>query len=667
MKNWKFTFWLLFLFAFNASYAQLSILSPVNNQVMQRDAAGFANIPITAYSYLPYSNIKAVLTPIEGNLHSGREMNATPDQIAQGFLSFTFQAESGWYQLKLIGTTEEGFTDSTVIARVGVGEVFMVAGNSNAMGLPGLGAKDASSNVISFNKTNKILNRENITVAPNQPLPAPTFEVLRKENFVFPNGETSWYWGELGDRLSARWNCPVLFFNTAWAAANSENYRDAATGKDAYNLYVGKFWPNRQPYSNIVNTLKYLTASTGVRAVLFSHGENDAQLGFNETNYFNHIRTLIANSRIDAGYNASWVLARNSVSNLLPNPYLPVLNAQNRLTEIAGFNAFKGPYLDTIQIPRPVSGHFESLPGGVAGLTLAAEAWNRSLADSLVEKLAPILPKYSIHTGVVPALAFPGAAFTIPYFMDGNAVPNQNIQAELLDNAGNFVDTLATNNANPIQISLPRELGNGYYRIRLTGTSPTLPGSVSDSFYVDKSYSQVDFVNKLSVRPAGTAIYVSWLLAVDPQLRQVILQKTRDGITYSDLQTSDVSPNQSQVFGYRDIDPNSEANFYRLKLSYQNGSEAFSRVITYFRNGGPPDFTIFPNPVNGSEFYLKATGNKADYALFDMAGREHPIRFSDREVIGLITIKPIHTLPAGSYILKVTSESGVVSRRVLVK
>lgn len=634
---------------------------------MQRDPAGFAHIPVTAYTYFPYANIKAILTPTEGNIYPGNEINISQDQVAQGFLHFNFQAESGWYQLKLIGETEAGLVDSTIVPRIGVGEVFMVAGNSNAMGLPGLGAKDASQNVISFNRINKVLNTENITVAPDQPTPAPAFDVLLKDNFVFPTGETSWYWGELGDMLATRWNCPVLFFNAAWAAANSENYRDAATGKDAYNLYVGKFWPNRQPYSNIVNTLKYLTALTGVRAVLWSHGENDAQLGFTETNYFNHIQTLIRNSRIDAGYNVPWVLARNSVSNLLPNPYLPVLNAQNRLTEIVSFNVFKGPYLDTVQIPRPFSGHFESLPGGIAGLTHAAEAWNRSLADSLVQQLAPVLPKYSIHTGVVPSIAFPGAAFTVAYAFDENVAPNQTIQAELLDNAGNFIDTLVKDNSNPAAVKLPVNLQNGYYRIRLTGTGPTLPGSVSDSFYVDKSYQKVDFVNKLSVRPVGSELYISWLLAPDPQLGKLVLQKTTDGIHYSDLQTYEAASNQSQVFGYRDIDQSSEANFYRLKMLHQNGTEAFSRVVTYFRNGGPPDFTVFPNPVSGREFYLKTDENAGTYSLFDLAGKEHPIHSSDREVIGLITVKPVYKLPAGIYILKVTSANGIDSRRVLVK
>jgi hypothetical protein len=666
MRYRKFTFLILLVLTFHISYAQIGIFSPVNNQVMQRDSMGLANIPVTAYSYFPYSSIKVSLIPIEGNAHSIKELTLPADQINQGFLSFTFPAESGWYRLTITAETAFGIVDSAVVTRVGVGEVFLVTGNSNAMGLPGLGAKDASSNVISFNKINKVLNNENITVAPDQPMPAATFDILKKDHYVFPNGETAWYWGELGIMLSERWNCPVLFFNAAWAAANSENYRDAASGKDAYNLYVGKFWPNRQPYSNVVNTMKYLTSATGLRAVLWSHGENDAQLGFKENDYFNSIRTLIQNSRRDAGYQIPWVLARNSVSNLLPSPYLPVLEAQNRLTEIHGFNTFKGPYLDTVQLPRPVSGHFESLPGGVPGLTLAATAWNRSLSDSLVARLIPVQPKYAIHTGVVPAAAYPGAVFTLPYRISGD-VGNVVLRAELLDQAGDFVDTLKTGGGNPIQGRLPADLATGYYRIRLTATSPTLPGSVSDSFYVDRNYSRIDFINNISARPVRNAIYVSWLVAVDPQLSEMTLQKTTDGINYTDLATFNALQEQSQVFGYEDLDSESSAIFYRLKMRRSDGSELFTRVVTYFRDGGPADFTVFPNPVNNGQFYVRSSNAKLiSCELSDMAGRQHSIHFSDREVVGLITIKPVQRLSAGIYILKITTENANVSRRVLV-
>lgn len=651
--------------------AQLVMTSPVSNQVMQRNALGTASISLTAYAHCPYIRIDAVLIPIEGNTNAGQEQQFDSKQLTQGFLHATFSARTGWYRLKLTGTTVSGITDSVVIDRVGVGEVFLVAGNSNAMGLPGLGAKDASSNVVSFNALNKSLNNENITVAPDGPMPAPRFDPLKNGSSIFPNGETSWYWGELGDLLFQRWKTPVLFFNTAWAAANAENYRDAASGKDAYNRYVGKYWPNRQPYSNIVNTMRYLTSLTGIRAVLWSHGENDAQLGFNETQYFDGIRTLIQNSRRDSGYNIPWYIARNSASNQQKDPYLPVLNAQNRLIALPGFNAFQGPNLDTIQIPRPVSAHFENVPGGIQGLTLAAAAWNRSLADTAIVKTVPLQPAYALHTGVTPARVYPGAAFDLPLTVAGNTPAAMQIVAELLDAQGQYVANAGTGSGNPLKIQIPAALADGQYHIRLTGLNPLLPGSVSQPIYVEHSLRMIDYVNTIGVRNGGNVMHISWAVAPVPGLASMIVQKTTDGRQYTDLETVPAQHTGAPgVFGFTDNNPGSGTVFYRIKMVYTNGTIANSNIVTLFREGAPSPWTVFPNPVTQQQFYVIPSGMptaKTDITcrLFDAAGREHPIQTSAREAVGLLSVRPLYQLPAGKYILQVTSDGQSMTQSVV--
>jgi hypothetical protein len=646
--------------------AQLIITTPANNQVMQRNSAGKATVFVTAYAHYPYSTIKASLTPIESNAGPILEHQFETDQLTQGFLQTTFTASTGWYRLKLTGTAN-GVTDSAIVDRVGVGEVFIITGNSNAMGLPGLGAKSASSNVVSFNALNKSLNNENITVAPNGPMPPPAFEVLQAGNNIFPNGETSWYWGELGDMLFQKWKTPVLFFNTAWAAANAENYRDAASGKDAFNLYVGKFWPNRQPYSNIVNTMRYMTALTGVRAVLWSHGENDAQLGFKENDYFNGVKTLIDSSRKSSGHNIPWYIARNSASNTLKDPYLPVLNAQNRLIALSGFNAFQGPYLDTIQIPRPVSGHFENVSGGIQGLTLAARAWNRSLSDTAIAKTNALQPAYALHTGVTPAQAYPGASFDLPFKIGGNAPAALQISAELLNAQGQYVATVGHGSGSPVRVQLPDDLSDGQYHLRLTGLNPVMPGSVSQPFYVERSSHTIEYVNTISARGVGTAMHITWALAPTPGLANMVVQKTSDGLHYDDLETFNVPiANESGVFGYTDNQPGNGTIFYRIKMVYSNGTTAYSTIVTVFRDGAPAAWTIFPNPVTQQQFFIMpASEIDVQCRLFDAAGREHPIYISAREAVGLLSVRPHYPLPAGKYILQMRTEQQTQTKSIV--
>ncbi|MCE7067494.1 sialate O-acetylesterase [Dyadobacter sp. CY326] len=660
---------LLLMLACSAN-AQITLTTPTTNQIVQRDTAGSAQIAITGYAFQPYASIEGRLTPIEGNVHKVKTWTFDEEQIRQGFLTALIKAETGWYRLEISAIKRNGGIDSVSVARLGVGEVFLVAGNSNAMGLPGLGAKSASDQVISMNAVNKALNADNITVAPNAPMPKPSFDVLSKDNFIFPSGETAWYWGELGDMLSKRLKTPILFFNAAWAAANSESYRDAASGKDAFNPYVGKSWPNRQPYSNIVNTIRHMNSWLGIRAVLWSHGENDAQLKFTEQGYFTNIQTLITNARADAGYNVPWIIAKNSASNIIKEPYLPIINAQNRLSSLKGFNTFPGPNLDTIQIPRPVSEHFENVSGGIQGLTLAATAWNRALTDSLFKKIIPLQPANSIHTGVTPSTAFPGASFYMGYKILGTSEEGLSLRAELFDENEKFVDTVGIGSENPLLINLPVNLADGNYSIRLAGTSPNLAGSFSTLFYVNSAYRSVQIVNSIYAVKTNQSINLNWLTSASPGMHLLILEKTTDGENYTDLEQYNVPDNgrSSGLYAYTDTQTDAKTIFYRVRMEYVDGRFSYSPIVTILEPGAVPRLITFPNPVTRQAFYIQTneTGFAPQFALFDVAGREHPIFISDREIIGLLAIRPIHSLPAGIYILRIVTETGASTQKMVV-
>lgn len=666
-QNLLLTF-LFFLSSYSCLHAQLVIKNPVNNQVLQRDQSGFAEIAVTAYAYVPYESIEAKLTPIQGNIAEIKSLSFSKSQIDQGFLTATFEARTGWYELQLTGYAANGTVDISATSRVGIGEVFLVAGNSNAMGLPDLGSKNSSDQVVSFNAINKFLNADNITVAPDEPMPAPQFAPIKAKDYIFPSGETSWYWAELGDMLNKKLNTPVMFLNAAWAAANSENYRDGALGKDAFNIYVGKFWPNRQPYTNIINTVRYLNSSLGLRAILWSHGENDAQQGVTEENYFTNIRTLITNSRQHTGKDIPWIIARNSASSTLPKPYVPIITAQNRLISLDSFNTYAGPNLDTVQMPRPQQGHFENIAGGVQGLTMAAQAWNRILTDSLLKEITPLQPNYAIHTGVTPSQVFPGASFTLPFDLTGLPVSMSSLQAELLDSAGRFVAIVGTGRQTPLKIQIPETIKTGQYRIRLTGVNPVLTGSVSDHFSISSAYTKVDFINKLTARTVENKTHLAWLIAAVPGLKQIVVQVNNDGESFSDIKTFDPdNETNSQIFSHIDENDIKTSSFYRLKLEYENGEVGYSAVYSIFREGSPANLVIFPNPVTKQYFYFRADEDikLVKCALFDARGNEHPIFVSDKEIVGLVRVEPAHPLPSGNYFLKVITESGVVGQTVL--
>src|SRR5690606_25019230 len=126
-----------------------------------------------------------------------------------GYFSGTVTCMGGWYELEVRGKTGDAVIGSSKVNRVGVGEVFLIAGQSNAQGMTGKGAFGAGDERV-------VRADYNGVVGPNEPLPYPGFEHLDEQGIISPRGKTAWAWGKVGDLLSGRLNVPVLFYNVAW-------------------------------------------------------------------------------------------------------------------------------------------------------------------------------------------------------------------------------------------------------------------------------------------------------------------------------------------------------------------------------------------------------------------------------------------------------------------
>ena len=384
----QFTFliWLISIGAF----AQINVSFPTNRIVFQRnnDNLGFVNIMGTYSQAL--DRVDARLTPIVAGQGVATDWNLVQENPKAGYFAGKILGQGGWYKLEIRGIKNGAVLKTITIEKVGIGEVFIMAGQSNAQGLPESGALPATD------------DRVNVVNAFNQDFSNAIPETL---NFVqlsqnvdiSPHGTGAWCYGELGDRLVKRLNVPVAFFNAGYLLVSVINWRESAEGLPTFNTVLdvgGPFqYPLGKPYSNLKQTLNYYATLMGVRSLLWIQGETD-----NSPNrllsdvYAANLQRLIDISRNDFDANLTWMVARTSLTYMAPsNP--EIIGGQNKVITKAGNNVFAGPATDALQVPRADAVHFKNIPPNNMGLSLLAENWDKFLDQNFFQNSRPILAK----------------------------------------------------------------------------------------------------------------------------------------------------------------------------------------------------------------------------------------------------------------------------------
>ncbi|WP_373331084.1 sialate O-acetylesterase [Salmonirosea aquatica] len=649
--------------------AGIIITSPAQHTVIQRDQDNQGRLQISGIYTIPYQTLEARLISLPEQSEGTGTWVPLDVPGQQGIFLGTLVAPGGWYRLEVRGIMPDNEVDTVSVQPVGIGEVFLVAGHSNAMGLPDLGAKSPSERVISFNALNKYLNGDNITVAPDIPMPIPHFEPLKAENRIFPSGESAWYWGELGAKLVARLGVPVLFMNAGWAAANSINWRESAEGRNTLNIYVGKDWPNRQPYSNLINTLRSYHSWLGLRGILWFHGENDAaHLKISQADYYNNLHRMFQIARHDFGYPLNWVVALCSVSFII-DPYLPVLDAQIQLA--AELGNWRGPYTDTIQVPRPDHGHFENVPGGTQGLTQMAQAWNRALSDTFFAQRPAYTPTAFINTGLVPREAAPGQSFLLPYEVIGQIPDTAKIAVQLLDSQGNFLATVGSGLQSPVRVTLPTPLPVGGYRLRVVAQNPVLVGTASEVLTLKNGLGTPQVIRSLEARVLDHSIEIHALAAPTPGTLSITLERSDDRAAFQAVGTvpAFADDRSSQLYSFIDTNPSPQTAYYRIRLDYPDGTSQYSPLVAVFRGETPSVLTAFPNPASsGAPIYLRTDFEEPfRYQLFNAQGQLIPAEIGDSGIRGLSVLQTPNLLPPGVYLLKTERNGTRQTQRIMVR
>ncbi|GAB4021578.1 sialate O-acetylesterase [Spirosoma koreense] len=451
------------------AFAQISITSPVSRMVFQRNSANQATILITGMASPSATTIQAQLLSLTAG--QGQDTDWTTLSFLPGSKAFqgTITATAGWYQLVVRSSSGNTLLDEAHVNRVGIGEVFVLAGQSNMVGgferQPG--AADDRVSCIDFRQAS----------LDEQLLPLAFSHVSYGTN-TGPS-QPPYIWGRLGDKLVSRLNVPVLFLGAATAATGSDQWKQSADG----NVVLDD---QPFPYRRLGVVLQHYIARTGVRAILWHQGEGD--IYSSQSAYFNNIQAVIQKTRQQTGFDQlPWVVSRVSYTQGRYNSN--VIAAQNQL--IASLNAvFAGPTTDDLQGSDNRLGDDVHLGGN--GLVRFAEKWDQALSNDFFARSTPYTPNNSaslITSGyTLPTKRRPGETIQAPSLRNDAHEADNNYVVQLVRASDNSVVTSSSpGTANPLTLTLPANLPSGQYRFRTVSTHPVVTGTLSETFAVDAS------------------------------------------------------------------------------------------------------------------------------------------------------------------------------------
>ena len=336
--------------------AEVMVLDlPLERQVFQRSAEDSAEVKITGTASTEAAIIEAKATLGEGLRGKDHDwvVVAQGDQIKDGKFNGSIKLlTGGWYSLTVRSRKSaepSAVLNETIINQVGVGDIFITAGQSNSINFGHPRQKSIETLAVYFDGK-KFRDA-------SDPMPSAT-----------GNGGTPW--PILGDLISRTTRAPVCFYSATVNWLRVQYWIPGANSKNIERLVERAKW----------------FGPHGFRAVLWVQGEADADgapsTATTAQAYERDAQAMIEFSRAQLGWKVDWFVAGNS--------YIPpkgsedwkpsiaaILSAQKSLWD-KGI-AFRGP--DTNDLVGSKDYRHDTIHFGQRGLTVHAERWFVALAS----------------------------------------------------------------------------------------------------------------------------------------------------------------------------------------------------------------------------------------------------------------------------------------------
>ncbi|MDG1357788.1 MAG: sialate O-acetylesterase, partial [Akkermansiaceae bacterium] len=182
----------------------------------------------------------------------------------------------GWYNVEVRSVTSGTPSDSVSVAKVGVGDVYIIAGQSNSAnwGSPAAAATDDR-------------------VAARSELTGNTWETAA-DPMPIANGTGGSPWPRFGDLYVASENVPVGIMSVGVGGTTTIQWQ-----------------PGGSLYPRIKSAVESFPAN-GFKAILWHQGESDTVASVTAAQHQTNLENIISESRSDAGWSVPWYLSEVS-------------------------------------------------------------------------------------------------------------------------------------------------------------------------------------------------------------------------------------------------------------------------------------------------------------------------------------------------------------------
>ncbi len=353
----------------------LELITPVEYQVSQRNEENQGVILVEGKLDLsvPFDEV----IHLEARLSDSHQRSAGAWReimtLCSGSETFAFEITApagGWYQLEVRALELGDTVASAVVNQIGVGEIFVITGQSNSANHGEVRTAPVSDRVVHFHN--------GVWAPAKDPQPG-------------ASGSSGSFIPAFGDRLVKVLNVPIGIVSTGMGATSVREWLPKGTvfpnpptlERFVNQLDSGDWESSGVLYQRMIQRMKAM-GSHGFRAALWHQGESDANQRDQSRTlpgrlYTEYMNLLIGESRREIRWAAPWLVAQASYHTPDDTGSEDIRRAQARVWET--FNVYPGPDTDEL------TGEFRDNNGqgvhfSAKGLKRHGELWAESVLEA---------------------------------------------------------------------------------------------------------------------------------------------------------------------------------------------------------------------------------------------------------------------------------------------